>query len=269
MTRYNTFLLGLLLASTQTSQLTLGFIPSSSTDKQLSSSHSRTYLLPNDRTPSSPPPPKQRVITPNDIASLFGSSKLTAETRPAAVDDEDDDIYEDEEEEEDNFGRDIMGSGSGSTLQSKPSEPNQLGSISMSSYSKDSVDLPAPSIRKPVVAVEPPAPGLDYLDLTRELEGSDSSSLKEAMSLLESGEGGQRLTAPRVFLYDPTESNSMYDPMQFGAYNRWKKAEEAVAKANLKKNPKKKNKEGLSTDSFYNAIKNLGSGPKGKSVRPS
>lgn len=58
--------------------------------------------------------------------------------------------------------------------------------------------------------------------------------------------------------------------MQYGAYRRWKEAEMEVKKGGgntktkkQKKNNNKKEKDST-TDSFYNAIKNLGSGPTEK-----
>jgi hypothetical protein len=79
----------------------------------------------------------------------------------------------------------------------------------------------------------------------------------------------------RVFQYDPVE-RFRGDPMAYGAYRRWKSPESDTStstkgnsKNNQKKNSngssndkKKKSKNGgITTDSFYNAIKKLGSGP--------
>ena len=53
------------------------------------------------------------------------------------------------------------------------------------------------------------------------------------------------------------------DPMQFGAYRRWKVPEEEAIKTKGKSRGKKieKKKDGISSDSFFDAIKKLGSGP--------
>ena len=88
-------------------------------------------------------------------------------------------------------------------------------------------------------------------------------SILDSMSLSVDGD----LTTPRVFQYDPKEW-SKPDPMVYGAYRRWKLAEEEVKAGKDKKkkrgnqnssDPKKK--KGSTTNGFYDAIKNLGSGP--------
>lgn len=84
--------------------------------------------------------------------------------------------------------------------------------------------------------------------------------------------GDESEKAVRVFQYDPSELYKP-DPMKYGAYRRWKEAEEAAKSGkkggkkkavtgkqlgSSKTNPKKGS---FNTDSFYDAIKNLGSGP--------
>lgn len=93
--------------------------------------------------------------------------------------------------------------------------------------------------------------------------------IAEALTLQDDSAGllSTSSASPRVVRYDAqAEYSAIYDPMNYGAYSRWKKAEEAVAKEKSSKQGKKKTKEGLSPDSFYNAIKNLGSGPKSNDV---
>jgi hypothetical protein len=90
----------------------------------------------------------------------------------------------------------------------------------------------------------------------------------------------------RIVKYDPTDTGRG-DPMKYGAYRRWKLAEGELGNAGAKGRPKSlrqksqkaqggkptsaqdKNKKGkgkgsLNADSFYNAIKKLGSGPASK-----
>ena len=99
--------------------------------------------------------------------------------------------------------------------------------------------------------------------------------------------------ASRVVKYDPSET-ARGDPMKYGAYRRWKLAEEEGGAAGAKGRPKslrqasqraqqtnknkpppakgvkrggkgtKKGKGTLNADSFYNAIKKFGSGPASK-----
>lgn len=219
----------------------------------------KVYLLPDER------PPNRRVVTPNDISSLFGASfagKSIEKKVPVFDNNDDDDGYEEEEEAVERRGSSVSLGGAAST------ESALVESVSPVALNFTAAVAAAPREAKKLT---PPSPGFEFLDLDQSLEAGVSSQVKESMSVLESGRSSseQALASPRVFQYDPTESNAMYDPMKYGAYNRWKKVEEATAKANLKKaSKKKKTKEGLSTDSFYNAIKNLGSGPKAKDVSP-
>ena len=209
-------------------------------------------LLPNER--SSVPPPKQRVITPNDIASLFGGgvskSKLV---------EEDDYDFEDEDEV-----TEMETSSVSPKTDDNPAVVAELERLETISFSRSSRNSPPRSVPKREPSV-PIAPDMEYLDLDVELIDQKLENARSSLSLMEEDEISSRIDAPRVFMYDPTESTRMYDPMKFGAYARWKQAADQVERAN-KKNAKRKRKEGLSPDSFYNAIKNLGSGPKAKDV---
>ena len=133
--------------------------------------------------------------------------------------------------------------------------------MSMASPPSPAADVPK-VVSKPIT--ESMAPGMEYMDLTQELDDSRGKSIFAAMSLTAEDDSSES-SAPRVFQYDPDEMGRANDPMNFGAYNRWKKAEEALARRKQKSKPRKA-KEGLSPDSFYNAIKKLGSGPKSKDV---
>ena len=215
-------------------------------------SAARRQLLPDER--SSVPPPKQRVITPNDIASLFGGS--SSKSRLAEEEDFD---FEDEDEG--------VGAEEASSVEKSPvkdvnptvmAELERLETISFSRSTSRPSSSSAPRKERSV-------PDLDYLDLDSELSDQKLENARSSLSLMDEDEISSAIDAPRVFMYDPAESVRMYDPMKFGAYARWKQAADKMEKMN-KKNARKKRKEGLSPDSFYNAIKNLGSGPKGKDM---
>jgi hypothetical protein len=66
---------------------------------------------------------------------------------------------------------------------------------------------------------------------------------------------------PRAVKYDPKEQETRIDPMQFGAYRRWKLAEQEISRKKVKgKSISKNNKKTKSsTEKFYDAIKNFGS----------
>jgi hypothetical protein len=249
--------LGVLLLGSPSSR---GF--TSSKVEPVRDSITRVRLIPDERSSSSTPSPKQRVITPNDISTLFGNY---SPAKKSVVNDDDIDLdFEDEEE----FITDIEKKNQTPLI---IAELEKLQTMTMNPpsdarKSSPSATSTAPSTRVKRVLAEPVAPDMEYLDLGAELDDKQQASLKRVMTVMDMDELSSRSDSPRVFQYDPNESNPLYDPMKFGAYARWKRAEEEVAKANLKKNPKKKNKEGLSPDSFYNAIKNLGSGPKAKDV---
>jgi hypothetical protein len=218
--------------------------------------HSKTQ---QQLVPDKSSTPKQRIITPNDIASLFGSTT----SKQTIV--EDDELEFDDETDEDSMEskslQDLK-----PLLKSKVHVPpenavviaelEKIQAMSMSDYNRK-----AAPIKKTLAP--PVAPEMEYLDLSADLSADLTANVKNALTLIDEDEISSNMDAPRVFSYDPAESARMYDPMKFGAYARWKKAEEAVEAKKAKKNPKK-TKEGLSPDSFYNAIKNLGSGPKSK-----
>lgn len=213
----------------------------------------KRQLLPDER--SSVPPPKQRVITPNDIASLFGGS--SSKSRFVEEDDydfEDEDEASETEEAVDNVAKTPV-------QDANPAVMAELERLETISFSRSTGRPSTPSAPRRERSV----PDLDYLDLDSELSDQKLENARSSLSLLDEDELSSAIDAPRVFMYDPAESVRMYDPMKFGAYARWKQAADKMEKLN-KKNAKKKRKEGLSPDSFYNAIKNLGSGPKGKDV---
>jgi hypothetical protein len=72
-------------------------------------------------------------------------------------------------------------------------------------------------------------------------------------------ESGLSTTSPRdIPQYDPTERAYRGDPMQYGAYRRWKLAENQDTKKSSR--GKKKPKSG--NNDFFNSIKNLGKSNK-------
>lgn len=235
-----------------------GFRPLKQDNGLREGTSSSLRLMPDEKTPQQPP--KQRVITPGDIESLFG--KYTP--RQPVQDEEEYDFDEDVEEqlqpvELSTKPKSIQGENARVLAELEKLEAMSLSSAQPVLNQLSSVP---PAAKK--APADPVAPGLEYLDLSAALDTDQQTSLQQAMTLIDKDASDTAaLSAPRVFQYDPTESAAYRDPMQFGAYNRWKRAEEAVAKSNLKKNPKK-TKEGLSPNSFYNSIKNLGSGPKAK-----
>ena len=65
----------------------------------------------------------------------------------------------------------------------------------------------------------------------------------------------QYLELFHILTFNSAAENSRGDPMKYGAYRRWKMAEQDLKKPK----PKKKNqKSGLNPDSFLNSIKNIG-----------
>jgi len=101
----------------------------------------------------------------------------------------------------------------------------------------------------------------DYIFLERSVMGKVTDEIFEVMSL---GPNKRNAQQTRVFQYDPSEVTKP-DPMKYGAYRRWKEEEERLAakKDKLKKRKGDENKDNNSNN-FYNAIKNLGSGPVAK-----
>lgn len=63
---------------------------------------------------------------------------------------------------------------------------------------------------------------------------------------------------PRLVKYDPSENGRQNNPMDFGAYRRWKVVEEKKTKPT--KGKRKKSSKNAA-EKFYDAIKNLGSAP--------
>jgi hypothetical protein len=98
----------------------------------------------------------------------------------------------------------------------------------------------------------------------------------KSLSLTEQRESvsysSQTEPAPRVFSYDPTDNNNngRGDPMRYGAYRRWKMPEGGDQKGiasrvqqrpGSKGKPQKKSSDKNAAEKFYDAIKNLSSGP--------
>jgi len=118
---------------------------------------------------------------------------------------------------------------------------------------------------------------LRYAQITGKLSKSKVKSVRAALSMTGSSSSTTSSNSPqRVFKYDPKDE--FYgDPMRFGAYRRFKEpdsepnglmvskpANEVQTKGGggtSGKNKKKGGGKDSTTDSFYNAIKNLGSGP--------
>ena len=140
--------------------LILGY---SANSRGLTGGNQRLHLLPDDSFSS----PKQRVISPNEIASLFGKSSFTPKsTRKDANIEENDleeenDLDEDEDEEEDDI-RTSEGLNSASTTSSLGNSCSQSMPSAPSTFTS--------SKAYPRAEVIPDAPGLEYLDLTADLD---------------------------------------------------------------------------------------------------
>jgi len=84
-------------------------------------------------------------------------------------------------------------------------------------------------------------------------------------------DGGNRQTGvtTRVTKFEPS-AGAKSDPMQYGAYRRWKIVEEekkGKLKSSLKRKKSSKGDGKNPAQKFYDAIKNLGSGPVSNNVR--
>lgn len=102
-------------------------------------------------------------------------------------------------------------------------------------------------------------------DLNKKLDQSSRLSIFDYMSL----EGSEEVESSKEVVirqvsYNPGETERFRnDPMNYGAYRRWKETVERNKAKKSKKTEKPKDK-----NSFFNAIKNLGSGPVPKDTMP-
>ena len=88
----------------------------------------------------------------------------------------------------------------------------------------------------------------------------DSMTLQGGPISMDTDDGETQERLSRTIIYDPQATvRSRGDPMNYGAYRRWKLAEEEVKKKKAGKNKDKDKK-----NDFFESIKNLGSGPVGK-----
>jgi hypothetical protein len=124
-----------------------------------------------------------------------------------------------------------------------------------------------------------------YTELDRILDKDKRNSVRESMSMKESRSSSSSslsslksvksvtvstLDSPRSVQYNPGEY-FRGDPMKYGAYRRWKLAEQEI---DDKKNSKGKRKQGkvkkekdnnpFNPENFYDSLKKLGSGPTSK-----
>jgi len=235
-----------------------------------------------------------RVIAPDNIASLFGSASSARNSKPSSLnkpantsatsDPRSDTAIDDDEGEKEipleigisqvmrNGGFDVEMIDDGSM---DAVEPNNWMSLSEAAGLTD---------EKAVVSYDSDG---DYGDLTGSLDTAKLRLAKAAITMRESSPSPPRLSSfdeeasspSRVFTYDPSEFDRP-DRMQYGAYRRWKVPEmEQSTNTATRPTPrgksrsggsdgKRKKKKGFSSDSFYNAIKNLGSGPVDKGTVP-
>jgi len=117
-------------------------------------------------------------------------------------------------------------------------------------------------------------PENDYdVDFTSILSQEESRQVMSSISMEEAesiSDVSLSSIPPRGVIYDPAATNRFRnDPMNYGAYRRWKLAEQDVDKLKKSKSkPGSKGKNKGSADSFFDSIKKLGSGPVPKGTVP-
>eukprot|EP00596_Hydrurales_sp_CCMP1899_P005385 CAMPEP_0119036344 /NCGR_PEP_ID=MMETSP1177-20130426/4020_1 /TAXON_ID=2985 /ORGANISM="Ochromonas sp, Strain CCMP1899" /LENGTH=431 /DNA_ID=CAMNT_0006996103 /DNA_START=244 /DNA_END=1539 /DNA_ORIENTATION=- len=261
-------------------------------------------------------PVKPKVITPNDIASLFGSSSSEASDDISYEDDDEDEVEESAPVNEVEIIKEEIIPQKKTVAEKRSYDSESVAMNELLALQKE-YSTPPPSPIVPVSKSETFTEEPEYreeitddfedvdelINFNRVLEPESGRRVRQSMTLTENRFANNRLdsnlqTLPRQVKYDPAELlKQARDPMQYGAYRRWKLAEDSQldSKGKPKKksksttgynkgdyevdgamggdsiggsrnvggNKKKKDKKGgnnLNPESFYDAIKNFGAG---------
>lgn len=254
-----------------------------------SSSEERSMGSKNDNEKNN----KKRIISPNDISSLFDNKSIRPSSTISKNSDEDDaeedeyfgyeedeeDDDEGEEEKTDDVSEPSPGSDSEYTSQLLPSssifgeerkpvltELDRLQRM-MSKSSSSSYDSESPTEKPPTFEKSPlkeySDEEMEYTNLEAALDKRSQKVVLEELSMASpSSQARNKLEiGPRTVKYDPSERDWRVDPMQFGAYRRWKVPVENTKK--LTKGSSQPKSSRSAAEKFYDAIKNLSSGPTG------
>lgn len=246
--------------------------------------------------------PVKRIVSPNELSSLFGPP-ITKKNEIVVnrkfmndFDDEDDeDMHEisNNDEEENSVDADyeeamkLKSEREATGLSRIQNELEFLENMNMSS------DFSSQTIQD-TEEISSDSFNFDYADLDKLLDKSTRVNVADALSMSSSSStstsrgrislsrqsasavsdtGATTSADPRIVKYDPKES-MRGDPMKYGAYRRWKVVVEDAKNGKSKSTLKKKNKNGSAgnknaAEKFYDAIKNLGSGPGSSGSRSS
>lgn len=214
----------------------------------------------------------QKVISPNDISSLFGGSSSSSSSSKNKVASD----YDDDEDEEYDYGE------AESTSTTPPEKAAPLATKAKATA--ESAEEVAPVIIEEMVMKKPEKSealtellaleelfkrspgtvlasevsavaddalpyvdepeeedeGMGYMNLNRKLDKATRKTVLDTLGLGVADSRTGRISsltsgeqvAPRVFRYDPTETYRG-DPMKYGAYRRWKLAETEDGKPRL------------------------------------
>lgn len=189
------------------------------------------------------------VISPDDLGVLFGSEFI--------CDDDADDVEESEvisssqiSSDDEDFSNDNLNS------------PNILSTLAQN---MDVSEIAKQEIDESSTFDDGMTDYMNFLNLDRRLDMDDRKVVMKTLTMQSNADllGLQTIT-PRNLTYDPlTTSKFRYDPMNFGAYKRWRDMEARVKDTKDSKSKSKK-KSGKQNDSFMDQIKKLGSGPAPK-----
>jgi len=255
-----------------------------------------TMLIDDNRNDES----RKRIISPDDLSSLFGRTSNNPVTSgrkliPSNVDRDDD--FDDEHNDDDSAdiqGDDEDGDAYEDRLYQKSvNESNDRKAKNTKRIERelDLLDSMASSSSSLALVGQDPWEELmldgtaefEYADLNRPLDKSTQKKVLDALTVAKYSSNSMSTVTPsnnristpvvagsssstgdaRVVKYNPKEFNRG-DPMQYGAYRRWKVGESDNGKVSKSKVPPGKRKTAKpknAAEKFYDAIKNLGSGP--------
>jgi hypothetical protein len=196
---------------------------------------------------------KSRYVSPNQISNLFSSGFIDKN------DDSNEFIEDDSEEDEE--------------IEIETSR--QETTVSDESFD-DSDEL--------IEETENNEDDMGYADLDKSLDKVKNKKVRNLLSMWsetinpeDTDDLNETEASTRFIKIEPNKRKKKEDPMNYGAYRRWK-APTSDEKSSVKNkqsskrttNSKTKSKEkGSTTDNFYNAIKKLGSGPVPKGTASS
>eukprot|EP01041_Mallomonas_annulata_P009379 gene9379-19465_t len=184
---------------------------------------------------------KERLISPDDIASLFGSDCEVTYNAEDEIDFTDETPVKMSDE-----------------IPAKSSEQKAV-----TSSEESEVKSPVSLIKPAEIDIDPNDMYSDEnmgYNLNRALDRETRNRIMDSISI-------DRKSNPadisREINYDP-QATSKYrgDPMNYGAYRRWKLIEMQIKDKKSKKDDKNKSKK--DSNEFFNSIKKLGSGPAPK-----